>query len=300
MELIAKGENLPSVLDRICAKLQQFMPEALPSIHLYDDSTKQLTFASGPRLPLNFVASFQKMGVGKNQTTVGTAAFTKDLVIVEDVFDEPSWKDKLNEANLAGIRSSWSLPVLGQNDELLAVISLFHKELHKPSTSEITLVNMACKLTGIAVEREQNYQSLTKHSLAFENISDAVVLTDNDGFITEWSPSAERLFRFRKGEILGKKIHEAPFFAHPASIEGSVESAFHDPLDDDIKFTSEVDFVKKDGEIGTAELNVVKLKDLTGAIIGRLRVIRDITQKKKVEKALLQKLRNQKESASRI
>lgn len=286
MELIAKGENLPSVLDRICAKLQQFMPEALPSIHLYDDSTKQLTFASGPRLPLNFVASFQKMGVGKNQTTVGTAAFTKDLVIVEDVFEEPSWKDKLNEANVAGIRSSWSLPVLGQNDELLAVISLFHKDLHKPSTSEITLVNMACKLTGIAVEREQNYQSLTKHSLAFENISDAVVLTDNDGLITEWSPSAERLFRFRKGEILGKKIYEAPFFADPVSVEHSVESAFHDPLDDDIKFSSEVDFVKKDGEIGTAELNVVKLKDLTGAIIGRLRVIRDITQKKKVEKAL--------------
>jgi len=286
MELIAKGENLPSVLDRICAKMQQFMPEALPSIHLYDDSTRQLTFASGPRLPLNFVASFQKMGVGKNQTTVGGAALIKDLVIVQDVFDDPSWKDKVKEAKAAGIKSSWSLPVLGQNDELLAVISLFHKEEHKPSTSEITLVNMACKLTGIAVEREQNYQSLTKHSLAFENISDAVVLTDNDGFITEWSPSAERLFRFRKGEILGKKISEAPFFDQPQTVEAFVEYAFFDPLDDEIKFSSEVDFVKKDGERGTAELNVVKLKDLTGAIIGRLRVIRDITQKKKVEKAL--------------
>ena len=73
---------------------------------------------------------------------------------------------------------------------------------------------MACKLAGIAVEREANYQSLTKHSLAFENISDAVVLTDNEGKITEWSPSAERLFKFKKGEILGKKIQDAPFIQH--------------------------------------------------------------------------------------
>ncbi len=286
MELIAKGENLPSVLDRICAKLQQFMPEALPSIHIFDDSTKQLTFASGPRLPLNFVASFQKMGVGKYQTSVGASAQIKDLVIVEEVSEDINWRDKIKEANEAGIRSSWSLPVLGQKDELLAVISLFHKDPHKPTSTEITLVNMACKLTSIAVEREQNYQSLTKHSLAFENISDAVVLTDNEGLITEWSPSAERLFRFKKGEILGKKIHEAPFFIHPEMVEKVVESAFFDPLDDEIKYSSEVDFIKKDGEKGTAELNVVKLKDLTGAIIGRLRVVRDITQKKKVEQAL--------------
>jgi hypothetical protein len=49
MELIAKGENLPSVLDRICAKIQQFLPDALSSIHLFEASTRQLTFAAGPR-----------------------------------------------------------------------------------------------------------------------------------------------------------------------------------------------------------------------------------------------------------
>jgi hypothetical protein len=41
MELIAKGENLATVLDRICAKIQQFIPEALPAIHVYDEPSKQ-------------------------------------------------------------------------------------------------------------------------------------------------------------------------------------------------------------------------------------------------------------------
>jgi len=286
MELIAKGENLGTVLDRICAKIQQFMPDALPAIHIYDELSKQLTFASGPRLPLDFVASFQKIGIGKNHTTTGATAYNKDLVIVENVEEDPSWKEKEKEARIAGIKSSWGLPVLGQNDELLAVISIYQKETHKPSTSEITLVNMACKLTGIAVEREANYQSLTKHSLAFENISDAVVLTDNEGKITEWSPSAERLFKFKKGDILGKKIQDAPFIQHAQGQEKLVQKAFFDPLEDDTKYSSEIEFLKKEGEKGIAELNVVKLKDLTGAIIGTLRVIRDITQKKKVELAL--------------
>jgi len=286
MELIAKGENLATVLDRICAKIQQFMPDALPAIHVYDEFAKNLSFASGPRLPLDFVASFQKLQIGKNHTTAGATAYIKDLVITEHVEEDVSWKEKENEARTAGIKSCWALPVLGQNDELLAVISIYQKETHKPSTSEITLVNMACKLAGIAVEREANYQSLTKHSLAFENISDAIVLTDNEGKITEWSPSAERLFKFKKGEILGKKIQDAPFIQHSQGLERSVQKAFYEPLDDEIKYNSEIEFVKKEGDKGIAELNVVKLKDLTGAIIGTLRVIRDITQKKKVESAL--------------
>ena len=286
MELIAKGENLATVLDRICAKIQQFIPEALPAIHVYDEPSKQLIFASGPRLPLDFVASFQKVSVGKSHSTTGATAYIKDLVVIPDVYDDPSWKEKEKEARIAGIKSSWGLPVLGQNDELLAVISIYHRDEHKPTASEITLVNMACKLTGIAVEREANYQSLTKHSLAFENISDAVVLTDNEGKITEWSPSAERLFKFKKGEILGKRIQDAPFLFQSQNLEKSVQETFFDPLEDETKFSSEINFIKKEGEKGIAELNVVKLKDLTGAIIGTLRVIRDITQKKKVERAL--------------
>ena len=286
MELIAKGENLPMVLERICAKIQQFMPSGIPAIHIYDDLSRQLFFASGPRLPLDFVASMQRISVGRHHLTVGAVAHAKDLVSIEDVEQDPIWKERQAEVILAGFKSSWGLPVLGQNDELLAVISLYYKEEHKPTTAEITLVNMACKLTGIAVERDQNYQSLTKHSLAFENISDAVVLTDNEGKITEWSPSAERLFKYKKGEILGRKINDSPFFDHSQTLEKSVNQAFSDPMDDDSKFSSEIGFTQKSGERGIAELNVVKLKDLTGAIIGTLRVVRDITQKKMVEGAL--------------
>lgn len=287
LELIAKGENLPTVLERICAKIQQFLPESLPVVHIYDEIGKTLNFASGPRLPLNFHATFQKVPVGKNQTSIGAAAQIKDLVIVTDVREDASWKDRLTEAQTAGIRAGWSLPVLGQKEQLLAVISVFHRERHKPSPSEITLVNMACKLTGIAVERDQTYQSLTKHSLAFENISDAVVLTDNEGFITEWSPSAERLFHYRKGEVLGRKIQEASFLPGAAELEQAVSAALRGNAEEDLRFSREIDFFRKDGEPGKAELSVVRLRDSgTGSIIGKLRVIRDITQKKKVELAL--------------
>ena len=286
MELIAKGEGLLNVLERVCAKIQQFMPNSISAIHVFDDVSRQLSFAAGPRLPLDFAAALQKIQIGKNHTTVGATAQTKDLVVIADVENDPAWREKLAEARIADIKSSWALPVLGQNDELLAVISLYYREEHVPGTSEITLVNMACKLAGIAIERDRNYQSLTKHSLAFENISDAVVLTDTEGKITEWSPSAERLFRFKKGEILGKRIQDTPFLADSQAIEKNVAEALKDPMDDEAKFSSEIQFHNKDGEKGVGELNVVKLKDLTGSIIGTLRVIRDITQKKKVEGAL--------------
>lgn len=287
MELIAKGEGLANVLERVCAKIQQFLPNGLPAIHIFDDVSRQLNFAAGPRLPLDFVASFQKIQYGKNHTTVGAAAYIRDLVIVQNIEEDPSWKEKITEARIAGFVSSWALPVLGQRDELLAVITLFYKEEHKPATSEIALVNMACKLAGIAIERDKNYQSLTKHSLVFENISDAVILTDTEGKITEWSPSAERLFRYKKGELLGRKIRDTALFFNSQDLEDQVQHGLGDFMDDDAKFSSEIQFLKKEeGELGIAELNVVKLKDLTGVIVGSLRVVRDITQKKRVENAL--------------
>jgi len=286
MELIAKGENLPVVLERICAKLHQFMPEALPAIHLYDDASRQLNFSSGPRIPLSFVASIQKLPAGKNSMSPGMAAQLKDMVVITDITQDASWKEKLDEALEIGIQSSWSVPVLGQHDELLAVVTLFHKTHYKPNHAETMLVSMACKLTGIAVEREQNYQTLIKHSLAFENISDAIVLTDQDNRISEWSPSAERLFHYKKGELLGRQINEAPIFEDAEQLENSVLNTFSGPDSDEAKFTSEVPFLKKDHETGIAELNVVNLKDPAGAVIGKIRVFRDISQKKKVEKAL--------------
>jgi PAS domain S-box-containing protein len=286
MELIAKGESLPAVLERICAKLHQFMPEAMPAIHLYEESTRQLNFACGPRIPLNFVASIQRLSPGKNAASMGMAALIKDMVVVADIEQDPSWKEKAADAIQIGIQSSWSVPVLGQHDELLAVVSLFHKTPQKPKHAETMLVSMACKLTGIAVEREQNYQSLIKHSLTFENISDAIVLTDQENRISEWSPSAERLFRFRKGELLGKPISEAPLFTEGASLEKTVAASFEGPDSDDARFISEIAFRKKDGENGIAELSVVNLKDPAGAVIGKIWVFRDISQKKKVEMAL--------------
>jgi PAS domain S-box-containing protein len=286
MELIAKGESLPAVLERICAKLHQFMPEALPAIHLFEESSKLLNFACGPRIPMNFVAAIQRVTSGKTSASMGTAALIKDMVVVDDIHKDSSWKELAEEAASIGIQASWSIPVLGQHDELLAVVTLFHKIAHKPNHAETMLVSMAGKLTGIAVEREQNYQSLIQHSLTFDNISDAIVLTGQDNRISEWSPSAERLFRFKKGELLGRKISDAPVLEDASGLEKQVERVFSGPDSDDAKFTSEIAFRKRDGDKGIAELNVVNLKDPAGAVIGKIRVFRDITQKKKVELAL--------------
>ncbi len=286
LELIAKGENLQNVLERICAKIQQFIPECLAAIHIYDSLTHSLNFAAGPRLPLNFIAGFQRIPVGKNNTTTGAVAYNKDLIVVENMDQDPSWKDRLQEIKTAGLVSCWGLPVLGQEDEILAVITVFYQHHHKPSTTEITLVNMSCKLIGIAVEKEASYQSLTKHSLAFENIADAVVLTDMEGRITEWSPSAERIFQLPKGDILGKKFQEAPFLSDGQQIEKSIESYFGQSESNNLRYSKEIDFINKNGPGGIAELNVVKLKDTSGNVQGTLHVFSDITEKKKVEQAL--------------
>jgi PAS domain S-box-containing protein len=286
MELIAKGENLVNVLDRICTKIYQFMPDGLPAIHIYDDNKKVLRFLSGPRLPLDFISLIQTVQPAKRNTTTGVVGYTKDLVVSHDIKSDENWAEYKNELKHSPINSCWGIPVLGAHDELLAVISIFYRDYHKPDTNELNLVNMACKLAGIAIERDKSYQSLYKQSLTFENISDAIILTDMEGVITEFSPSAERLFKYNRNDVVGKKIQDIHLFEKQETLEQTLQESLSRSEDWNHRYVTETEFIKRDQQRGIAELSVVNLNDITGVQQGILRVVRDITNKRQIESAL--------------
>lgn len=45
---------------------------------------------------------------------------------------------------------------------------------------------------------------MRQQALAFENISDGVIVIDLEGQIIDWNPAAKRMFSYFKSEVLGK------------------------------------------------------------------------------------------------
>ena len=104
---------------------------------------------------------------------------------------------------------------------------------------------------------------------------DVISTEDKEGNITEFNPAAEKLFGYKKEEILGKKS-SILFYDQTSAKEKTRNNLFKKGY-----FQGEVINRKKNGEKFTSLLSASVLKDLKGNIVGTMGVSKDITQLKK-------------------
>jgi len=128
-------------------------------------------------------------------------------------------------------------------------------------------------------DRKAAEATLRRQALVFDNINDGVIITDAEGRITDWNPGAERMFDYLKQEVVGRS---AEMLNRPEEAK-AVSRGIQEGLRRDGYWSSEMDFIRKDGSEGTAEAFLVPLRDERRKVIGRISVNRDITARKHAE-----------------
>ena len=115
-----------------------------------------------------------------------------------------------------------------------------------------------------------------------ESSDDAIIGKDLNGIVTSWNPRAERMFGYTADEMMGqsvRKIIPLDVFADEDRIMSAVargERTEH----------FETARKRKDGEVIEVSLTLSPVFDESGRIVGVASISRDISQQKKVEKAL--------------
>ncbi|MDB4951728.1 MAG: hypothetical protein JWM27_4377 [Gemmatimonadetes bacterium] len=125
-------------------------------------------------------------------------------------------------------------------------------------------------------------EALRRQALAFENLYDAVIITDVEGRITAWNPAAARIYGFAEAEVLGRTV---ALWLHPddgAAVDAQINAA----LEREGRWNGEIRFVRRDGREGVSETSVVPVYDAAGVRLGSLGVNRDITDRRRAEEAL--------------
>ena len=142
-------------------------------------------------------------------------------------------------------------------------------------------IETVVKLGSIALQRQKAEDALRsseeKYRRIFESYQDVYYKTDIDGFITEISPSVQKVGGYSAEEIQGKLINEFYSDKSFGKSLGKILIKEGSLSDKDIKL------LKKDGSIIDASLNARLLKDEKGNPIGAEGVIRDISIRKKAE-----------------
>jgi PAS domain S-box-containing protein len=122
-------------------------------------------------------------------------------------------------------------------------------------------------------ENEEKYRSL------FHNSRDAIFIHDQEGTIIDVNQKVLDLFGYSKQEILSLSIQQ---LHPPYALE--ISSAAFDEISNNTSVSFEIDFWKKNGEIFPAEVSS-SLFEVGGKEVIQ-GIVRDITERKKVEKAL--------------
>jgi PAS domain S-box-containing protein len=131
-------------------------------------------------------------------------------------------------------------------------------------------------------ERRRTEEILRGQATTFALLNDGVILADVDGNVVDWNPAAARIFGYARGEMLGRSAqllyaNDTAAEQH-ATIAASMKSSG--------QWEGEVRIKRPDGTDGICETRVVLLRNAEGEPIGGIGVNRDVTERKRAERAL--------------
>lgn len=132
-------------------------------------------------------------------------------------------------------------------------------------------------------ERKSVEETLLRQAIVLNQISEGVLVASADGEVTECNPSACRILGYERDDLIGKNAYQilTPEFEAaglPAEIEAGILA--------DQPWFGTVNIVRGDGNQCTVDGSVLPRRDATGAIVGRIGVVRDVTEQKKADEQL--------------
>lgn len=185
LELLAHGAPLASILEAILAGLEQQQPEMLCSIHLLDSGGNHLVMGAAPSLPDFYLDALNGIEIGIGVISCGTAAFTGQRVVVEDIQSHPYWSAYMEITRRAGLGACWSEPIRSVSGKVLGTLAIYHRQTHRPTDAEIQLIEQTAHMAEIAIGRSHAEQALKESeallSEVLENVSAYIYMKDTQG-----------------------------------------------------------------------------------------------------------------------
>jgi len=154
LELIATSAPLADVLERLVLLVESQFKGILGSVLLRDETGTRLRSAAAPSLPASYAKVIEGVPIGPKAASSGTAAYRREAVVVADVMTDPLWQDYKDNAVELGFRSCWSTPILSHRGAVVGIFAMHAKEVREPTDAEMSLVKVATRIAGIAIERK--------------------------------------------------------------------------------------------------------------------------------------------------
>jgi diguanylate cyclase (GGDEF)-like protein/PAS domain S-box-containing protein len=137
-------------------------------------------------------------------------------------------------------------------------------------------------VTSDITERKKMEQANAYLAAVVESSYDAIISKDLTGIITSWNRGAEKIFGYRADEMIGQSILRLI----PDHLLADEESILDQISEGKVIDHFETVRLTKEGRQVEVSISVSPIKDAAGRVIGASKVLRDITERKRVENDL--------------
>lgn len=242
LEKLARGIELPALLDALMLGIEAELPACIASIMLVDDEGR-LYLGAAPSMPDFQLSAMEgkQIGVG----TCGVPTVPGKLVVVDDIQKRPNCVSNCGAAVYAGLAACWSHPVFDARGRVAATIAIYAREPRAPSSHDIAYLLHASNIASIAISRHRDEETLrrseAKFSAIFRLTPDPVALTRlQDGLMLEVNRSFTDYFGYSQEEVIGRTT---------VAVEDGIWV-------DSARRRQWVDMLKRDGEVIDFETTV--------------------------------------------
>jgi PAS domain S-box-containing protein len=182
LEMISRNVSIQEILEGIIVWVEGHSEgEVLSSILLADKDGKTLLHGAAPSLPDFYNKAVHGTPVAYGEGSCGTAAFTRQQVIVEDIATDPLWAKYTVITSKAGLGACWSTPLIGKNGNLLGTFAIYSRAPRKPTDNDLHIIQLVGRTIVIAIEHnvvEDEKQRLQQN----EHIASQKILEERQNF----------------------------------------------------------------------------------------------------------------------
>lgn len=286
LEMIAKGNPLPSTLDALCRLVEDTAEGYICGIVLVDASGARLQHGAAPSLPLSYNEAIHGRPVNLYSGPCAMAAYLKEQVIAADVASDTRW-DSYEWRALAvahGLDACWSTPILSLEGTVLGTFALYSRRPGDPTPQLQYVIEQMTHLAAVAIERKHaveelrrseahlaRAQSLSKTgSFSWRAESGELTLSDETYRICELDPAIKATVEMARDRI------------HPDDLPLLRQMLFGDGS----AFSFDCRLQLPDESIKYLQVVADALRDDSGQLVEWVRAVRDVTERKLSEDTL--------------
>lgn len=161
---LALGMGKEELNRRVVDLSESWFGERRASILRLDRQSQQLYVEYAPSLPDFYNQAVEGVVIGPTVGSCGAAAYSKTIVVVEDINQHPNWNFFSAITQQANLHACWSVPILSSTDAAMGTFAIYSHEPSSPQPYELEVLQMLASLYAVAWEKYELEDQLHYHA----------------------------------------------------------------------------------------------------------------------------------------